>query len=85
MMDENKQVVEPDLYDNTVEGIAQFAGIFMGVITRYVTSRVIPQNDTIMKMVFRETGSIALATAAMGITSQSVKAIGAYLKPFVMK
>ena len=84
---ENKQVkvVEPDLYDNAVEGIAQFAGIFVGVITRYATTRVVPQNDSIMKLVFRESGSIMLSTAAMGFTQQSIKAIGAYLRPLLVK
>ena len=85
-MDENKQVkVEPDLYDNTVEGIAQFTGILVGVMTRYATTRIVPQNDTMMKMVLRESGSIALSTAMMGLTQQGVKAIGAYLKPFIVK
>lgn len=87
-MDENKQVVEPevvepDLYDSVLEGVAQFAGIFAGVIVRYATSRIVPRNDSIMKMVLRESGSVALATVAMGSTQQGVKAIGAYLKPFV--
>jgi len=86
-MDENKQVkvVEPDLYDSVVDGIAQFTGILAGVMTRYATTRVIPQNDSIMKMVLRESGSIALSTSAMGITSQSIKTIGAYLKPYIMR
>ena len=86
-MDENKQVtvVEPDLYDATVEGVALFTGIFVGVVTRYATTAIVPQNDTLMKRVFRETGSIALSTAAMNITSQSIKTIGAYLKPYVVR
>lgn len=86
-MDENKQVkvVEPDLYDSVVDGIAQVTGIFVGVVTRYATTRIAPQNDTIMKRVLRESGSIALSTAAMGITSQSVKTIGAYLKPYIVR
>ena len=86
-MDENKQVtvVEPDLYDSVVDGIAQFTGILAGVMTRYATTRIVPQNDTVMKRVFRESGSIALSTAAMGITSQSVKTIGAYLKQYIVR
>ena len=86
-MDENKQVkvVEPDLYDSVVDGIAQFTGIIVGVVARYATTHVVPQNDTIMKRVLRESGSIALSTAAMGITSQSVKVIGAYLKPYIVR
>ena len=86
-MDENKQVtvVEPDLYDSVVDGIAQFTGILAGVMTRYATTRIVPQNDTIMKRVFRESGSIALSTAAMGITSQGVKVIGTYLKQYIVR
>ena len=86
-MDENKQVkvVEPDIYDGIIDGIAQFTGILVGVMTRYATTRIVPQNDTIMKMVLRESGSIALSTAAMGLTQQGVKVIGAYLKPFIVK
>lgn len=86
-MDESKQmkVVEPDLYDSVVDGIAQFTGILVGVVTRYATTVVTPQNDTLMKRVLRESGSIALSTAAMGITSQSVKTIGAYLKPYIVR
>lgn len=86
-MDENKQVdiVESDMYDNIVDGIAQFSGILAGVFTRYATTRIVPQNDTIMKRVFRESGSIALSTAAMGFTQQGVKVIGAYLKPFIVR
>lgn len=85
-MDENKQViVEPDLYDSVLEGVSQFIGIFVGVVTRCVTTSIVPRNDTIMKMVLRETGSIALSTAAMGITSQSIKTIGTYLKPYIVQ
>lgn len=86
-MDKNKQVtvVEPDLYDSVVDGIAQFTGILAGVITRYATACIVPQNDTIMKRVFRESGSIVLSTAAMGLTQQGVKAIGAYLKPHIIR
>ncbi len=86
-MDENKQVkvVEPDMYDSVVEGVAQFTGILVGVVTRYVTMGIVPQNDTIMKRVLRESGSIALSTAAMGITSKSVRTIGAYLKQYIVR
>ena len=86
-MDKNKQVkvVETDMYDNVVNGVAQFTGILAGVITRYATMQIVPQNDTVMKMVLRESGSIALSTAMMGFTQQGVKAIGAYLKPFIMR
>ncbi len=84
---ENQQVkvVEPDLYDSVLDGVAEFVGILAGVMTRYATTRVVPQNDTVIKMVFRESGSIALSTAAIGITSQSIKAIGACLKPFIVR
>lgn len=86
MENENKQVlVEADLYDNVLEGVALFTGIFVGVITRYATTVIVPQNDTLMKRVFRESGSIAVSTAAMNVTSQSIKVIGAYLKPYVMR
>lgn len=85
-MDENKQVtVEPDLYDSVVDGIAQFTGILAGVMTRYATTCIVPQNDTVMKKVLRESGSIALSTAAMGLTQHGVKVIGAYLKPFIVR
>lgn len=86
-MDENKQVkvVEPDLYDSVVNGIAEFVGILACVTTRYASTRIVPQNDTVMKRVLRESGSIALSGAAMGITSQSVKTIGAYLKPYIVR
>lgn len=89
MENENKQVtvVEPDLYDCTVDGIAEFAGILAGVMTRYALTGVVlaPQNDTIIKRVFRESGIVALSMATMGITTQSIKTIGAYLKPFIMQ
>lgn len=88
MDDENKQVMvvdEPDLYDNVVDGVAQFAGIVACMMTRYATTRIVPQNDTVMKRVLRESGSIALSSVAMGLTQQGVKAIGAYLKPFVVR
>ena len=86
-MDKNKQVkvIEPDLYDSVVDGIAQFTGILAGVMTRYATTRIAPQNDAMMKRVFRESGSIALSTAAMGIASQSIKMIGEYLKPYIVR
>lgn len=86
-MDKNKQVtvVEPDLYDSVVDGIAQCTGIVAGVITRYATACVVSQNDTMMKRVLRESGSIALTTAAIGLTQQGVKAIGAYLKPYIVR
>lgn len=79
------KVEEDDLYDNVVDGIATFGGILAMVVTRYSTSRIAPVNDTVMKMVLRESGSIALATAAMTMTSVGIKAIGSYLKPYIVK
>lgn len=72
---------EPDIYDNVVEGAALFAGIFVGIMTRYLTSSIVPVNDTVLKRILRETGSVAISTAAMNMTTTSVKTIGQYLKP----
>lgn len=87
MDEKNKQVmvVEPDLYDSVVDGVAQFTGILAGVMTRYATTRIVPQHDTVMKRVFRESGSIALSSVAMGLMSQGVKTLGAYLKPYIIR
>lgn len=85
-MDENQlNIVESDLYDNIVDEVAQFTSILAGAMTRYATTCIIPQNDTIMKRVLRESGSIALSTAVMGLTKQGVKVIGAYLKQFIVR
>lgn len=86
-MDENKQVkvVEPDLYDSVVNVVAQFTGIFAGVVCRCTTAGITPANDTLIKRVLRESGSIALSTAVMGMTSRSILTIGAYLKPYIVQ
>ena len=87
-MDESKKntnVWDADMYDNVLDGVASFVGIFAGVVCRYATTVIAPANDTLMKRVFRETGSIALSSAVMGITSASVKTIGTYIKPYIVK
>lgn len=82
----NEVIVEEDMYDSVVDGIAQFTGIMVGVITRYATSTVVvPENDTLMKRILRDTGSIALSTVAITVTTSGVKMVGAYLKPFIVR
>ena len=75
---------ESDMYDAIIDGVAMFGGIFVGIVTRYATSVIIPANDTVTKRIFRETGSIALSTAAMNITVSAVKELGQYLKPKIV-
>lgn len=76
---------EKDIYDDVVEGIAMFGGILVGVVMRYATTVIVPTHDTITKMILRESGSIAISTAAMNMTMSSVKYIGRYLKPKIVK
>lgn len=79
------KIVEPDMYDNITEAIAQFAGIVTGVITRYATSQIVPKNDTLMKRVLRESGSITLAGVAMSTTTIAVKKLSERVKPYIVR
>lgn len=76
---------EPDMYDNITEAIAQFAGIVSCVVTRYATSQVVPKNDTLMRRVLRESGSITLAGLAMNTTTMAVKVIAQRVKPYIVR
>lgn len=72
-----------DMYESVVDGIAQFTGIFAGIVVRYMTSG--GNATTMTKRILRETGSVALSTAAMNMTMTSVKVIGGYLKPYIVR
>jgi hypothetical protein len=72
-----------EMYESVVDGIAQFTGIFAGIVVRYMTSG--GNATTMAKRILRETGSVALSTAAMNMTMTSVKVIGGYLKPYIVR
>lgn len=74
-----------DMYDSATEAGANFIGIVVGVLLRTATMRVVPVNDTIAKMVLRESGSIAIATAGMTMTTQILKTVAATVKPYIVR
>lgn len=76
---------EQGMYESIVDGIAQYAGIFAGIAVRYATSGGNVTATTVMKRILHETGSVALSTAAMNMTMVSVKVIGGYLKPYIVR
>ena len=81
----NEVILEKDRYDNIVGGIAEFTGTLVGIAIRYATSSVVPENDTLMKRVFRDMGSIALSGVAISVTTSGIKIIGACLKPCIVR
>ena len=80
----DQTIVKQDMYDSVVDGIAQFTGICVGVFIRYATVNM-PAGTTMVKKVLHESGSLAMSTAAMGMTRICVKTIGEYLKPRIVK
>lgn len=72
-----------ELYDSVVDGFACFTGILAGSIVRYATTTVVPVNDTLVKSILRDTGSIALTSVAINVTKEGVRFIGAKAKPYI--
>ena len=73
-----------ELYDRVVDGFAYFTGILAGSIIRYATTTtVVPVNDTLVKSILRDTGSIAITSVAINVTKESIRIIGAKAKPYI--
>lgn len=84
-MDNVKQIGEKDTYDYVVDGVAIFCGIFVGTTVRLMTSQVLPENDTYIKKLLRESGSMTLMTLATNMTISGVTKFGKFIKPHLMK
>ncbi len=80
-----KDEVKKDTYDGIVDGIAEFGGVCAYVLVRYATFNKAPANDSIMKKVLREVGSVSLASVAMNATNSGVKYVGKTLKPYLVR